>query len=398
MTTTDQHAVSASWIGDYDEAGITQWAAGLRKSLKHPKVSLGLVFMTPRFFPNAQDILEIIRVHGQVPLLAGCSGTSIISNNEEIENQEGIVLGLYSLPGATLNAFRFTQENVEAATSGDYWHSATRIPKNGSNGWLVFADPFTMDAESWLSSWNKAYAPTPVLGGLSSGDFPDQKTQIYYNGDVFEEGGIAISVGGSVALHAVISQGCTPIGDTWTITDADKNIIKSIGNRPSYEILTETFQALSENEQAQLRGNLFVGLVINEYAEDFHRGDFLIRNLVGADPNSGCIAVGAYPRKGQTLQFQKRDAAAASEDLNVLLQKARTDLSGSTIFGACLCCCNGRGAALFGSPSHDAALIQQSLGPMGVSGFFCNGEIGPVGPRNFIHGYTASLAIFVEKK
>ncbi|MGD0615833.1 MAG: FIST C-terminal domain-containing protein, partial [Verrucomicrobiota bacterium] len=216
-------------------------------------------------------------------------------------------------------------------------------------------------------------------------------------GDVFEEGGVAIAVGGGVKLAGVISQGCTPIGETWTLTKVDQNIIHEIGNRPAYEVLAETFNTLSPEDQRQARGNLFIGLVVNEYLEDFHRGDFLIRNLLGADPRSGSIAIGALPRPGQTVQFQRRDAAAATEDMNVLLARARRQLEGSTVYGGCLCSCNGRGQGLFGEPDHDARMVQQQLGPLGLAGFFCNGEIGPIGEKNFLHGFTASLALFVKK-
>jgi len=195
----------------------------------------------------------------------------------------------------------------------------------------------------------------------------------------------------------VISQGCTPIGETWTITKVDRHFINEIGNRPAYQVLVETFNKLSAPDQKKSSGNLFVGLVMNEYLEEFRCGDFLIRNLLGADPKSGSIAVGALPRLGQTVQFQRRDAAAASEDMEALLSQAKQDLGGAPIYGACLSCCNGRGQRLFGQPSHDAQLIQKRLGPLGLTGFFCNGEIGPVGERNFLHGYTASLALFVRK-
>jgi small ligand-binding sensory domain FIST len=161
--------------------------------------------------------------------------------------------------------------------------------------------------------------------------------------------------------------------------------------------LAETFSALPPQEQKNAAGNLFLGLVVNEYLEDFHRGDFLVRNLIGADPNTGAIAVGAFPRQGQTVQFQKRSASAATEDMNELLNKARQELSETKIYGGCLCCCNGRGKHLFGQPNHDAHMVQQRLGPLGLAGFFCNGEIGPVGQKNFLHGYTASLALFVKK-
>jgi small ligand-binding sensory domain FIST len=177
----------------------------------------------------------------------------------------------------------------------------------------------------------------------------------------------------------------------------DQNIIYQIGNRPAYEVLLETFSSLSQEEQKKARGNLFVGLVIDEYQEEFHRGDFLVRNLLGADPKTGCLAVGAFPRAGQTLQFQRRDAAAATEDMTVLLEQAQQRLGGVRLYGGCLCSCNGRGQRLFGAPHHDARLVQQSLGPLALTGFFCNGEIGPVGERSYLHGYTASLALFVRK-
>jgi len=392
-----EFSAAAHWSEDFDEAGLQRWAENLRRQLIAPHVTLGLVFMTPKFFPNAKQVLEILRVHAQIPLLAGCSSQGLIVGGEELEENAGITLGLYALPGAELKASHFTQEEVEEANGPGYWQLETGVEAGQTNGWLAFIDPFHLDSESWLRTWNEAYAPRPVLGGLASGDFQEQRTQVYLNGDVFEEGGVAISVGGEVKLAGVISQGCTPIGDTWTLTKVDQNIIQQIGNRPAYEVLAETFNGLSPEQQRKSRGNLFIGLVVNEYLEDYHRGDFLIRNLLGADPRSGAIAVGALPRLGQTIQFQRRDAAAAEEDMNELLERAKRNLEGAKIYGGCLCSCNGRGRGLFGQPNHDAQKVQERFGPVGVAGFFCNGEIGPIGEKNFLHGFTASLALFVKK-
>jgi small ligand-binding sensory domain FIST len=308
-----------------------------------------------------------------------------------------MVIGLYSLPGAQLEGFHFTQENLDEASGPAYWHHETGIVPDQTNGWLAFGDPFNLDSDSWLRHWNEAYAPLPVLGGLASGDVTTRSTQLYLNGEVFEEGVVAISVGGDVRLTSLISQGCTPIGETWTITRAEQNLIYEIGNRPAYTVLAETFAKLPEEEQKKTRGNLFIGLVINEYLEEFARGDFLVRNLLGADPATGVIAVGAFPRAGQTIQFQRRDAAAANEDILELLSRTHEKLKDQTVYGGCLCSCNGRGSNLFGYPSHDAGMVQRRLGPVPLAGFFCNGEIGPVGEKNFLHGYTASLALFVKQ-
>jgi small ligand-binding sensory domain FIST len=393
----NEHSTAAHWPGGFDEAGLQKWAEQVRHQLDAPQVSLGLVFMAPRFFPHAGQVLEILRVHAQVPLLAGCSGQGLVVGSQEIEQNPGLTLGLYSLPNAELKAVRFTQKQVEESNGAAYWRLETGIEPEQTNGWLVFGDPFHLDPDSWLRTWNESYSAVPTIGGLASGDFTAQATQVYLNGDVFDDGGVAISVGGGVSLVGVTSQGCTPIGETWTLTRVEQNMIHEIGNRPAYEVLAETFNKLSPEEQRKARGYLFIGLVVNEYLEEFHRGDFLVRNLIGADPRSGSIAVGALPRMGQTVQFQRRSAAAATEDMEILLTRARDELAGRIIFGGCLCSCNGRGQGLFGSPNHDAQMIQGQLGPMGLAGFFCNGEIGPVGQKAFLHSYTASLALFVER-
>src|SRR5579884_1348566 len=207
----NEFSVAAHWPRDFDEPGLQQWAAQLRAKLHAPRVSLGLVFMSSKFFDKAEQVLEILRVHAQIPLLAGCSSESLIANESEIEDNAGIALALYSLPEADIKAFRFTQENVEAATNGDYWHSFTGISAAQTNGWLVFIDPFHLDSESWIESWNDAYEPLPTFGGLASGPQTTPQTQIYLNGEVFDEGAIAISVGGGVKLAGIVSQGCMPI-------------------------------------------------------------------------------------------------------------------------------------------------------------------------------------------
>ncbi len=393
----NEYSIAAYWSGGMDEPGLADWARRLRARLPAPEVSLGLVFMSPNFFPHAAQVLEILRVHARIPLLAGCSSSGLIAGSEEIESAEGIVLTLYSLPGAKLKAFHFTQEQVDAAEDDNYWQVEFGVAKDNVNGWLTFIDPFHLDAEAWLHSWNKDYAGVPVYGGLASGNFPEPLTQVYLDGDVFEEGGIALAVGGEVALAGAVAQGCTPIGEAWTLTRVEQNLIQHIANRPAYTVLTETVSQLTPAEQQKARGNLFIGLAVNEYLEEFHRGDFLVRNLIGGDPNSGVLAVGALPRAGQTIQFQRRDAATASQDMSDQLTSAKEKLSSTTIYGGWLGCCNGRGKNLFGRPSHDAGLVQEIFGPFGLAGFFCNGEIGPVGDKIFLHSHTAALALFVKK-
>lgn len=393
----NEFAIAAHWSGEFDEDEFQTWCEGLRADLQAPSVSLGLVFASSRYFELAEQILEIVRVHARVPLLAGCSSDSLIANGREIEDDAGIVVALYHLPGAELKAVHFTADQLAEADTPAFWHSASGVAPGETNGWLTFADPFHLNCEAWLKSWSESYHPRPIVGGLASGNHEDRRTQVYLDGEVFESGWVAVSIGGEVELQSVISQGCTPIGETWTITETDENVIRQIGNQPAAQVLIDTFEGLSEEDRRKTHQNLFVGLVINEYREEFHRGDFLVRNLMDVRPDEGEIVVGALPREGQTLQFQRRDAEAATEDMAVLLANTKAALAGRTVYGGVLHCCLGRGSHLFGEPDHDAGLIQSVLGDLPLSGFFCNGEIGPVGDGNFLHGYTASLALFVKK-
>jgi len=177
-----------------------------------------------------------------------------------------------------------------------------------------------------------------------------------------------------------------------TITGAEGHLVTSLGSRPAFEVLDETFGSLRPSDKAVAKDNLFIGLAMSEYLEEFKTGDFLVRNLIGGDPQSGVLAVGTTPRVGQTMQFQLRDRASADAELRHLLDEVRKD--GVDPFASLLFCCNGRGRHLFGAPHHDAALVCEVLGSQASAGFFCNGEIGPVGGRNFVHGYTASIALF----
>jgi len=390
------HAAAGHLPGPFNEEALVQFATQLRERVTAGAPSLGLVFMAPPYFAQAREALEIIRLHARVPVLAGCSSHALVAAGNEIEREAGVALAVYHLPGAEIKAFHFPARDVDADVGGGYWMRQSGVQPESTRGWLVFADPFHMRTDQWLHGWNAAYSPRPILGGLAAGRDGEFASQIYLNGHVHDEGGVAVSIGGAVGIAGLVAQGCEPVGETWTITRAEGNIIHQIGNRPAYQVLQETFAGLSEAQRNRAKGNIFVGLAVNEYMEDFRRGDFLIRNLIGGDQKSGALAVAAFPRPGQTVQFQLRDAAAATADLAEHLAQARADLAGKLVYGGCLCVCNGRGTHLFGRPSHDAGLVSRSLGPLAFAGFFGNGEFGPVGPSNFIHGYSATLALFTK--
>jgi small ligand-binding sensory domain FIST len=233
----------------------------------------------------------------------------------------------------------------------------------------------------------------PSLGGLGSGGERGDEIFLVHNRSA-ASGAVALGLRGGVELQTLVSQGCRPIGEPLPITGVQRNFITSLGSRPAYEVLAETIEKLPTSVRARAAGNLFVGLAMSEYIDEFKTGDFLVRNLLGADPEHNAVAIGAYPRVGQTLQFQLRDAESADEELRHLaIERAA---KGSRPFASLAFACNGRGRGLFGRPHHDAALLAAQLGSHPSAGFFCNGEIGPVGDQNFVHGYTASVALFTS--
>ena len=168
-------------------------------------------------------------------------------------------------------------------------------------------------------------------------------------------------------------------------------MIVELGGRPALEQLRAIYGELAPADRELVRSSLHVGRVASEYQDTFQRGDFLVRNVVGADPDSGVIAVGDLVRTGQTIQFHVRDAQSAHDDLAALLARERD--RGLEAAGALVFTCNGRGTRLFPEASHDARCLQDVIGPVPTAGFFAQGEIGPIGPRNCLHGFTASIAI-----
>jgi small ligand-binding sensory domain FIST len=234
-----------------------------------------------------------------------------------------------------------------------------------------------------------------AIGGMASGSQSPGENRFVLNGAVYDSGAVAVELEGPVKIRTVVSQGCRPIGRSLIVTKVDQNIIRELGRRPALEVFRAVFADLPDEDRARVQQGLHIGRVINEYQETFERGDFLVRNVMGAD-DAGGVAITDVVRVGQTVQFHVRDADTADEDLRSLLNRARQNRRGAGVAGALLFTCNGRGSRLFSTPDHDVSTIHAIEGKIPVAGFFAMGEIGPVGGQNFVHGFTASIALFEE--
>ncbi len=383
-------AASRLVTGPFDEAVVRATAEELRGQLTD-KPTFALAFATPDYAEKATEFLELIRVYGHVAVVAGCTGTGLTGASREQEEGSGFSLMLISAPGATATAFSFKQDDVEACSSPEYWRQKTGLQPADVKAWFVFPNPFSVNVEAWLKQWNQAYPQIPIFGGYAGGFMGDPEAWVFCDDQVVS-GGMVLALQGDIAVHSVVAQGCKPIGEPLTVTQADNNILLTLGSRPAYDVLCEVYKELSDSEREQARGHLFAGLAVSEYLEEFKQGDFLVRNIIGADQKSKAVAINAVPRVGQTLQYQLRDSHVATDELTRLLLEQQKQI-GTTPYAALLCTCHGRGRGLFGGPNHDASLINQFFPNLPLSGFFANVQIGPVGDRSFAHGYTASLVL-----
>lgn len=378
----------------FDDDAVTEAVRQCRERLDGLPPTLVYAFVSADWELHLKDFLEIIQVEGHATRIVGCSGFGLMGVGQEDENISGMSLLFLRLPNTELRRLEITESDLDDAESGMAWPAITGIDPDEFGGWLALANPGRMRSEIWLRQWNSVYPGEAVYGGLCSGGPEPEEMFLFTESGKSDAALLLNHFAGGVRIGGVVSQGCRPIGEPYTITEVDDNVVVSIGQRRAYEVLEEAYDSLEEGEQAGARGNIFAGLAMTEYKDELRRGDFLVRNILGGDPNAGVLALGAYPRVGQTLQFQLRDKDAADEDL--LVQCAGAQTRYGEPFASLLFSCAGRGSRMFEAPNHDAGIIEEVFGKIPLSGFFCNGEIGPVGGQNFIHGYTASAAFFLN--
>lgn len=381
-----KRAVSRLILRRFDEAQVRTAAEEMRAELGGAP-TLALAFLSASYAPHLAEFQEIVAVHGHAATLCGCTGSGLIGTGREAEMSEGFSLLFLHIPEASVRAVPLSQADVETSSGDAFWRERAGAPPAA---WLALANPFQFDADTWLREWNSAFPGAPVLGGLAGGPRGEEDVAVFGPGIGDTSDALAIALDG-VRIETVVSQGCRPIGEPLPVTRADEHLLFELGSRPAYEVLEQAFSTLADADKKRARGNLFAGLAVDEYKEEFGRGDFLVRNILGADPATGAVVVGAHPRTGQTLQYQLRDAVSADVELKSLL--APLAARNKKPIASLLFCCSGRGKHLFSAPDHDAKSVADAFGPVPSAGFFCNGEIGPVGGSNFLHGYTASIGL-----
>ncbi len=393
-TSTVRTSVGASESFDTVEAAAE--AADRARSGLDPACDLAVVFASGHHLGMAKWLLSEVHERLEPRALVGCGAGGTVAGGHELEETPGIVVWAASLPGAELETIHVTAERDAEGfrllgLPETLSETATADESAADDSLIALCDPFSFPAEELLAAMERSRPHVPVLGGLASASFAGGAV-LLRDGEVHSDGAVAVRLRGVDVLPCV-SQGAGPVGPEMTITRAEANVIGHLAGKPAMERLGEVISALPEHERELAGAGVLVGLVIDENRPEYERGDFLVRPIIGVDRQSGAIAIGESVRVGQTVRLQVRDAASADEDLREALRAQAQALGPDGAAGALLFTCNGRGSHMFEVPDHDAGAIEDSLGAP-TAGFFCAGEIGPVGGRNFLHGFTATMAVF----
>jgi len=364
------------------------------RQLGEARPDLAVVFYSPHHADSAGPIARLLHGRLQPRCLIGCLGESIVGNRREIEADPGLSLWLGEWNGkASLEPFHLVMSETSEGISLLGWPDGLLDADPKRSLLLTFGDPYTFPtAEIFLPRVNDDHPGLAIAGGMASNPTGPNTNSLILNDEVVAEGAVGVLLAGEFSWRSVVSQGCRPIGRPLVVTKGHENIVMELSGQQPLTYLQSLYNQLSSPDRALFERGLLIGVAITEYRDTFQRGDFLIRNLLGIDRGSGAMAMSDRVRVGQTLQFQIRDSASADEDLKVMLQTQRG--AGLRAQGGLLFTCNGRGTKMFSEPNHDAGTIQNELGPLPLAGFFAAGELGPVGGRNFIHGFTASALFF----
>lgn len=368
---------------------------------------LALVFISSAFASEYSRLMPLLREQLKAKAIIGCSGGGITGTNpgeatEEVEGEPALSLTVAHLPGVNIQTFHISgPELPDLDGPPDPWIEMLQVNPSDKPQFILLADPLSSPINDLLQGLDYAYPGLPKVGGLAS-TLGGSASGLFCNYQLYREGTVGVAISGNIVLETIVAQGCRPIGETYRISDGERNIVigleepnQPLGtSRPPLEVLRSLIQTLDEKDRQLAQNSLFVGIARDEFKQTLNQGDFLIRQLLGVDPKAGAIAIGDRVRAGQRIQFHLRDATTSAEDLEMLLQRYQdeTDSSNAPV-GALMFSCLGRGEGLYGEANFDSALFRKYLGNIPLSGFFCNGEIGPVGGTTFLHGYTSVFAI-----
>jgi small ligand-binding sensory domain FIST len=371
----------------------------LLEQLDGTRPDLVVVFVTHHYGEALEGLGRRIRQATRAQVLVGCTGGSIIGGSREIEREPALSIWAAHLPGT-----RLRPAHLMAQRADDRWvfSNLPGIDDPERASLLLLGDPYSFPMQEFLKRVNRDLPGVPAVGGMASGGQGPGQNLLFLGDQLLPQGAIAIALEGDIEARSVVSQGCRPVSEPFVITACENNLIHKLRGESAARVMLRMLEELPEHERELFRHGPFIGLAIDANKSHFEASDFLVRNILSMHVKQGAIDV-ADPsiRVGQTVQFMVRDAESASAELAQMLAAQGPDWAAGigNHIGCLLFSCGGRGTHMFPDPDHDACGLQLALGPdLPLAGFFAGGEIGQVGGHNFLHGFTASIALFRERQ
>jgi small ligand-binding sensory domain FIST len=373
---------------------LSEIASHVKKDMKGETCDFLIAYVSEAY-ENLDPAAFVNKLANLVPhrVLIGCNSSGVIGDAHEIEMEPAISVLAMHVPGLRIHSFVMSEADLSSLSHGADLINFLDVYPPDKPHFICLADPASVDVVKFLQIFNEGYKGLPVTGGMASGTVMGKPNWLCLNGNIYSEGMVGVALVGNIEFDVIVSQGSRPVGTPFVITRTEGNVLYELAGRPALDVVRDLVGGLSPKDKKLAEYSLSVGIVMNEQQTSFKRGDFLIRNIVGFDPDVKALMIGAVLKVGQTLQFQVRDAETSAEDLSHMLEKIRISPKNEPRAGMLVSCC-GRGRDFYGKPDHDIKAIQLAQGPIPITGFFANGELGPVGFKNFVHGYTSSLVIF----
>jgi small ligand-binding sensory domain FIST len=377
---------------------VNQASAQILDSLDGQNPDLAIVFISSHHAPSYFTAPEVLAEALGAKVLIGCSAAGVIGGGQEVELRPGIAISAAILPGVEITPFHINQDELPSpdAAPGD-WYSLLGIQPDDCPAIMLLPDPYTLRSDHLLAGLDFAFPDAVKIGGLASGGGRPGTNALFINEKSASSGAVGVAFTGDLAVETVVAQGCRPIGGPLVVTESEINVISKLGDQTPLEVLRDLFDTAETRDKRLIRRSLQIGIIMDRLAQDRSEGEFLIRNVLGADEEDGTLAVGELVQEGQVVQFFVRDAQAADEDLRMMLEEYIDSLDdGDVLASALLFSCLGRGQYLYGAPDHDTNMFTDMVADIPIAGFFSNGEIGPIGDQTFLHGYSASFALFKQ--
>lgn len=380
-------------------AAVSRAAARIFKELGNQEPDLLTVFVSAHHAARFEELCHMLLREFDSSFLFGCCAGGVIGGGKEVEDRPCLSLTGASLPGVRMKGVHLDAAQVPPVYAEPHvWEDALHLTASQQPSFLILADPFSFETETFVKGLDRVFPTAPKIGGLASGAKQVGGSALYLGKEVHRSGAIALALTGNVQVDTIVSQGCRPIGDPMFVTMAHENLLRELDGRAPRDVLAALFEQLPGDDRELFSESLFLGLAMRPDANQYVPGDFLIRNILGMDPQTGALWVNAQIPNNSVVQFHLRDASTSAYDLERALTHYASSTLSAPASGALLFSCAGRGYDLYGQPDHDSNAFRRLVADVPIGGFFGNGEIGPVQNSTYLHGYTSAFAVFSERR